>query len=128
MEVSWEQHCADLAVAHVKETTGRDIWKEVGGAPRSAKEAADLYRKLKVRTLRTLVTKLLGKPIKPALAMREDIALVMSAPGKADAERHREHGQIAALGIVRGDLIECADRVLPIDRAVCCWKISPFRK
>lgn len=127
MEVSWEQHCADFAVQHVKETTGRDIWNELGGAPRSAKEAADLYRKMHVRTLRALVTKMLGREIKPATAMRGDIALVMSSSGNADADRHREHGQIAALGIVRGDLIECADQVLPIERAVCCWKISPFR-
>lgn len=114
MTPDWDRHCAEFAAAHVKAETGRDIWAEVGGVPRSPREAAGLYRKLRARTLRGIMGKLFGKPVKPAHAMRGDVALVMS-------------GSVAALGIVRGDLIECMDRTLPINRAVACWKVSRFR-
>jgi hypothetical protein len=111
----WDWHCAEFAAAHVKEVTGRDIWAEVGGCPRTAKEAADLYRRLDVRTLRGAVGKVLGRSIKPALAMRGDLVLV-------------DNGNLApALGICRGELIECPDNMLPISRAICAWKVSPHR-
>ncbi|HEY8593317.1 MAG TPA: hypothetical protein VIL42_10710 [Sphingomicrobium sp.] len=114
--IGWEQHCADVAAAHVKAETGRDIWAELGGAPRNAREAAELYRKLKARTLKSAVSKALGtKAHKPLMAMRGDLVLVKS-------------GELSALGICRGDLIECADNMLPMSRAECCWKVSRFRE
>lgn len=101
------QHCADLAADWLKVAAGRDIWSELGGAPRSPKEAAEIYRKLGVRTLKNAVSKVLGKPGKAENAMRGDIALVDNA-----------------LGIVRGDIIECYDRMQPIDRAECIWHVK----
>lgn len=109
-EPDWDWHCAEFAAAHVKAEIGRDIWEEAGGCPRSPKEAAAFYRKLGTRTLKGAVTNLFGKPRDPKLAMRGDLVLVMS-------------GQIAALGICRGELIECADRMLPIGCAVCAWQL-----
>lgn len=115
MEPDWDRHCAEFAAAHVKAITGRNIWKELGGVPRGPREAADLYRKLGVRTLRGAVSKVLGRPMKPQFAMRGDLVLVKS-------------GSISALGICRGELIECADNMLPMDRAECAWKVSPYRQ
>lgn len=106
------QHCADLAAEWLKRATGRDVWGELGGPPRSPKEAAAIYRRLRVRTLKNAVSKVLGKPVDPKRAMRGDIALV-------------ESGEIRALGIVRGDLVECFDRMQPIERVTCCWRVSP---
>src|SRR5688572_2612473 len=120
--IDWNEHCADFAAAHSKATTGRDVGRKLGKPPRSPREAAALMKKLKVRTLKGAVTKLLGKPVKPAFAMRGDIVLVPSAAGRADNSAHKA-GQIMALGICRGDLIECADNMLPISRAVCAWKV-----
>lgn len=99
------QHCADLAADWLKEATGRDVWGELGGPPRSPKEAAAIYRKLRVRKLKNAVSKVLGKPIDPKFAMRGDIAMVDNA-----------------LGVVRGDMIECFDRMQPIERAECVWR------
>lgn len=82
------------------------MWRELGGCPRSPAEAAALYRRLKVRSLKGVMTKVLGKPVDPKLAMRGDIALVDNA-----------------LGIVRGELVECFNGMVPIHRASCCWHI-----
>jgi hypothetical protein len=94
------RHCAEPAADRIRDATGRDVWRELGGVPRSPKEAAAIFRRLKVRSLKGAVTKLLGKPIDPKLAMRGDIAMVDNA-----------------LGIVRGEWIECVDRMQPIGRA-----------
>lgn len=107
MEVSWDYHCAEHAV----QALGRDIWKELGGCPRSAKEAAALYRRLGVRTLRQAATKVLGKPVNPKRAMRGDIVMVRT-------------DRFEALGICRGDLIECADRMVPIAQATTAWRVK----
>lgn len=115
MEPVWGAHCVDFIAQHYKAVTGKNLWRVLHRrAPRSAREAASLYRKLGVENLKDAVTKVLGEPLEPAFAMRGDIALVVS-------------GNIAALGIVRGDLIECMDNMLPIDRAGCAWRLSPFR-
>jgi hypothetical protein len=105
-EPDWDFHCTDLAVAHVKAATGRDIWDELGGAPRSARQAADIFRRLKVRTLKSAVVKMLGKPIPLPRVMRGDIVMVDNA-----------------LGICRGEWIQCVETMLPIDRAECAWKL-----
>lgn len=115
IEPDWNQHCADHAAEQFKNVTGKTLWRVLHHkVPRSPKEAASLYRKLGVTNLKDAVTKVLGEPIGPAFAMRGDIALVMSGP-------------VSALGIVRGEMIECLDRMLPVDRAECAWKLSPFR-
>lgn len=102
----WDWHCAEFAAAHVKAVTGRDIWAEVGGCPRSPKEAAALYRRLHTRTLKRTVSKLLGKSVDPKLAMRGDIVMVDNA-----------------LGICRGELVEFVDRMQPIGRAERAWRL-----
>jgi hypothetical protein len=102
----WDWHCAELAAAHVKEKTGRDVWKEVGGCPRNAKQAAAVMRKLKARTLRSAVTKLFGRPVKPMLAMRGD--LVMSNN---------------ALGVCRGEVAEFVDGLVHMAKAECAWRL-----
>lgn len=107
-EPDWRtRHCAEPAVARLREATGRDLWDELGGCPRNPREAAEVLRKLGVTSFRDAVTAVLGDPINPRLAKRGDIALVDNA-----------------LGIVRGDLIECIDRMQPIARATCAWKIN----
>jgi hypothetical protein len=111
MRPDWSLHCTESAADRVREATGRDIWAELGGCPRSWREAAALYRKLGVTNLRDLVSIVLGTPIDRRQAMRGDIALI-------------ESGTVVALGIVRGDRIECLDNVLPLSRAACCWRVK----
>lgn len=105
-EPSWDWHCSDLAAEHIRKVTGRDIWAELGGAPRNTKQASELFKRLHVRTYKNAVSKVLGKPIDPKLAMRGDIVMVDNA-----------------LGICRGDLIECMDRTQPMGRAQCAWRL-----
>jgi hypothetical protein len=96
--------------------TGKSLWRRLGRRARSPADAAKIYRRLKVRDLRGAVSKVLGPPIDPAFAMRDDIALVEGVNGWP------------ALGIVRGDLIECADAMQPIHKALCVWELSRFRE
>lgn len=103
----WTGHCAEPAVEAVRKATGRDVWAELGGCPRSWREAADLYRRHEVTSLSEFVTLVLGPPVDPKQAMRGDIAMVDGA-----------------LGIVRGELVECMDRMQPIARASRCWHIK----
>ncbi len=107
MEPQWDWHCADHAVQHIKETTGRDIWKELGGSPKSTKRAIAIYRKLKARTLKTATSKVLGKPKKTAFAMRGDIVMVNNA-----------------LGICRGEWVECLDAMHFIGKCDCAWSVK----
>lgn len=118
-EPGWDFHCVAFVAGHYKAVTGKSLWKVLGHrCPRSPREAASLYRRMGVTGLIEAVGTVLGAPIDPSEAMRGDIALV--APlGKGD--------MVPALGIVRGDQIECMDNMLPISRAKCCWKLSPFR-
>lgn len=102
----WNWHCSDLAAEHIRKTTGRDIWAELGGAPRNARQTADLFKRLRVRTYKNAISKVLGKPVDPKLARRGDIVMVDNA-----------------LGICRGDLIECMDRMQPIGKAECAWRL-----
>jgi hypothetical protein len=113
VDPDWELHCVDFASAHLKSATGRDVWGELGVSPRSWRDAADMYRRLGVTSLRDAVTAVLGPPVDPKLAHRGDLALVESAAGVW-----------WALGIVRGDVIECCDRMLSISRAVCAWRVG----
>lgn len=108
----WDWHCVDFVGEHYKQATGKNLWRVLHHrAPRSSREAASLFRKLGVANFKEAVSKVLGPPKQPAFAMRGDIVLVMS-------------GAIPALGICRGDLIECADNMLPISRAECAWQIK----
>jgi hypothetical protein len=100
----WTHHCTELAVGAV---AGRDIWHELGGCPRSWREAADLYRRMGVRTLAEAVSKVLGDPIKPSQAMRGDVVMIDEA-----------------LGVCRGEWVECLDRMQPIARATLAWKAT----
>src|SRR5206468_4512404 len=74
-------HCAEPAVERLKQATGRDLWAELGGVPRSPRAAAAFYRRLGVTCLADAVTAILGDPVDPKLAMRGDVALVDDALG-----------------------------------------------
>jgi hypothetical protein len=91
----------------VGSVAGRDIWNELGGCPRSWREAADLYRRMGVRTLAEAVSKVLGDPIKPSMAMRGDVVMIDGA-----------------LGVCRGEWVECLDRMQPMARATLAWKAT----
>jgi hypothetical protein len=101
------RHCAEPAAEQVLKATGEDPWAALGGCPRSWREAADLYRRLGVTNLKDAVTAVLGAPIACKHARRNDVAMVDGA-----------------LGIVRGELVECIDRMQPIGRADCAWRIK----
>lgn len=99
-------HCAEPAVEAVRKATGRDIWAELGGCPRSPREAAALYRRLGVTSLAEAVSTVLGPSVDPKRAMRGDIALVNGA-----------------LGIVRGEWVEGMDGMQPIGLATRAWHV-----
>lgn len=107
MEPSWERHCADIAIEHVNKATGRDIWAEIGGKPGSHREAVELYKRNGARTLAGMVTKVLGPKVDVKLARRGDICMVDGA-----------------LGICRGELVECFDRMQPLGRVTAAWRIE----
>ena len=101
-EPSWDRHCAEFATEGLE-----DFWNDLGGCPRSWREAAALYRRLGVTNLKDAATAVLGEPVSPALAMRGDVVMVDGA-----------------LGICRGEWVECLDRMQPIRRAECAWRIT----
>jgi hypothetical protein len=100
-------HCAEPAAEAVRRATGRDILAELGGCPRSPRQAATLYRRLGVTCLRDAVSAVLGTSIDPKRAMRGDIAMVDGS-----------------LGIVLGEWVECFDRMQPIERATHAWHVE----
>lgn len=101
------RHCAEAAAAELLRATGRDIWAEWGGCPRSWRAAADLYRRLGVRCLKDAVSAAIGEPLAPSTASHGDIAMIDGA-----------------LGIVHGQwAVRCIDRWHPIWRAECVWKL-----
>ena len=89
----------------VTAATGRDVWAELGGCPRSWAEAAALYRRLGVRSLVDAVSSVLGPALDPKQAMRGDVMMVDGS-----------------LGICRGELVECIDRMQPARRATHAWR------
>lgn len=109
-EPDWDWHCADVAIQRVREATGRDIWAELGGKPNNHREGAELYRRNGATMLADLVTKVLGPPVDPKRAMRGDICMVDGA-----------------LGICRGEWVECFDRMQPLGRATAAWRIEGRR-
>src|SRR5687768_6785738 len=100
--IGWDNHCAE----HVAKTLPFDLWASVGECPRNWREAAELYRKHGVTTMAELVTKVLGEPVDPKLAHRGDIVMVDGA-----------------LGVCRGELVECLDRMQPLSRATLAWRV-----
>jgi len=104
----WDRHCSELAVEAIRERTGRDVWAELGGCPRSWAEAAALYKREGVRNLDELVTKVLGPPLESVNhAFRGDICMVDGA-----------------LGVCRGEWVECLDRMQPLYRATTAWRVT----
>lgn len=93
------------AVAEARGVNPGDLWAELGGCPRSWREAAALFRRLGVRTLRGAVTAVLGPEIDRRKACRGDI--VMTRGG---------------LGICRGDLAECCGATVKMREVVTAWK------
>ena len=87
--------------------TGRDIWAELGGCPRSWRDAANLYEKMGVRCLAEAVAKVLGPPVDPKQARRGDIVM-----------------RGWALGICRGDLAEFCDVTLPMSQVDKAWRLK----
>lgn len=86
---------------------GRDIWAELGGCPRSWREAKELYERLGVRTLPDAVTKVLGEPIPRKRAMRGDVVMVRGA-----------------LGICRGHLAECMGATVSMKEVEKAWSVK----
>jgi hypothetical protein len=78
----------------------------VGGCPRSWREAAALYRRLGVRSLAEVVTKVLGEPVDRKRARRGDIVLVRGA-----------------LGICRGEVAECMGATVPMWKVEKGWRV-----
>lgn len=116
LEPSWEWHCVDQAARHYRAETGKSLWAKAGvKAPRSAKQAAAVYRALNVRSLKGALTKVLGAPVEPRSAMRGDFVMVEGVGGAA------------AIGICRGEWVECIDRMQPLSRALCAWRVSRYR-
>lgn len=100
------RHCAEPVADAIREAKGRDVWAELGGCPRSWREAAALYRRAGVRSLAEVVTRVLGEPIDRKLARRGDVAMVRGA-----------------LGIVRGEVAECFGATVPMREAEAVWPI-----
>ena len=108
IEPTWECHCVDRAAEHYHAVTGTSLWAKSGvKAPRNAKQTAAVFRVLGVRTLKAALSKVLGKPVRPAFAMRGDLVMVDNA-----------------VGICRGEWVEMIDRMQPISRAECAWRIT----
>lgn len=104
-EPDWRtRHCAEPVAETIRKAAGRDIWSELGGCPRSWRDAAALYRRAGVRSLPELMTKLFGPPIDRRQARRGDAAMVRGA-----------------LGIVRGELIECMGATVPLGEGDLFW-------
>lgn len=100
------RHCAEPAADTILAAAGRDVWAELGGCPRSWREAAALYRRHGCRSLAELVTKVLGPAIPRRRARRGDIAMVRGG-----------------LGIVRGEVIECMGATVPLGEASAIWSV-----
>lgn len=103
MTPEWNWHCADHALLAV----GRNLWAELGIAPRDARSAAAVMRRLGVRSFKDAVTAVFGPPVSPLQARRGDIVMVDNA-----------------LGICRGEWIECLDHMQPLRRAECAWRVG----
>lgn len=99
------RHCAEPVAELIREETGRDIWAELGGCPRSWREAADLYRRHGCASLAEIVAKALGEPVDRKLARRGDIAMVRGS-----------------LGIVRGEVIECMGATVSLKEGSLFWR------
>ena len=99
------RHCAE-PVADEAIRAGRDIWAETGGCPRSWREAAAFYRRLGVRTLEGAMTRLFGPPVDIRQARRGDAVMVRGA-----------------LGVCRGEVIECMGATVPIGEGEMAWPI-----
>lgn len=95
----WSLHCAEFAIP-------KDMWAKLGGCPRSWRDAAELYRRLGVTNLKDAATAVFGEPVSVRQAMRGDIVMVDGA-----------------LGICRGEWVECLDRMQPLARGQCAWHL-----
>lgn len=80
------RHCAEPAAEAIYQVSGRDVWAELGGCPRSWRDAAALYRRLGARTLADVVTKVLGPPIDRRQARRGDVVMVQGSLGVCAGE------------------------------------------
>lgn len=100
----WQHNCVDLAAQ------GNDVWGLLGGRPEGWRECAALYRRLGVRTLSGAVSAVLGPPYtSPRFARRGDVVMVRGA-----------------LGVCRGEVAECIDKVWPMRSVERAWPIRPL--
>lgn len=104
------RHCAEPVVEAIWASSGRDIWAELGGCPRSWREAAALYRRAGVRSLQDLATNLLGDPIERKRARRGDVVMVRGG-----------------LGLCRGEHAEMCGAVVPMREAEAVWRAKGAR-
>lgn len=100
-----QETCAERAAEAVRAQTGRDLIAEIGGAPRTWRDAAALYRRFGVRSLAELTTKLLGEPISRKQARRGDPVMMRGA-----------------LGICRGEVAEFIDATWPTRMVDLAWR------
>lgn len=106
--------CADAAMEAAAAARGcpvEQLWTELGGRPRSWREAAALYRRLGVRTLAEAAGKL-GAPIDRRQARRGDVVMVKGS-----------------LGICRGELVECLGEndepvMVPLRHVERAWRVG----
>jgi hypothetical protein len=104
-EPDWRTyHCGDLAAEAIRAASGRDVWPELGGRPQSNREGAALYRRVGARTLRGVMTWLLGPPIDRRKAHRGDVVMVRGS-----------------LGVCRGEVAECLGAVVPMREVDLAW-------
>lgn len=100
-------HCAEPVADAIADATGREVWAELGGCPRSWREAAALYRRLGVRSLAEVATAVLGPPIDRKRARRGDIVMVRGA-----------------LGICRGEVAECMGATVGMREVDAAWNVD----
>lgn len=101
----WSGHCAEPVAEEVRARSGRDVWAELGGCPRSWREAAALYRRLGVTTLADAVTKALGAPLSSTRKARRGDAVMVRG----------------ALGVCAGDVAVCSGATVPMREADKAW-------
>lgn len=100
MTPEWGCTCADFA----NSAAGVKIERRIGPLPCDWREAAELYRRFKVRTLGDLMSKLF-REVPVAKAMRGDLVMIDGA-----------------LGVCRGEWAECMDHMQRMEKATRAWK------
>ncbi|MCD1591815.1 hypothetical protein K7H13_13760 [Qipengyuania citrea] len=123
----WGEHdCVLFCNGAVKAITGKDFVSKYAGQYTDKREAALLLREIKAGTLKSAVTKKLGKPVHVAQAGKGDIVLRNKAigvcvgrftyfVGEQTVDFNYEGFPITKDGLVTWPTLDCD----------CAWKIAP---